>query len=88
MAAPRKVSYARLHEAYSQPGPSGLGNLPKTLFAASQIGIVMQLTDLGLEVNYKEATFLVPLANLVGVTFEPQAAKAKVIISAKEPKAE
>lgn len=75
----RKVSYARLHEAYTQPGPTGLGSLPRTLTAAQQPGIVMNLSELGLEIEYKDTSFFVPLANLVGVTFDKTASKVKVI---------
>ncbi len=69
----RKVVYARLHEAYQQPGELGLGSLPKALSsykAGGQPGIVMWWTPEGLEVEYKNAYFIIPLANVVGATFD------------------
>ena len=70
MSAPRKVSFARLHEAFQQPGVTGLSNLPKTLCTSQQKGIQMWYTSEGLEVTLNEATFIIPLNNLAGARFD------------------
>lgn len=70
MSAPRKISFARLHEAFQQPGIKGLSNLGKTLSQTDQPGIIMFWTGDGLECSYKGENFVVPAANVAGVTIE------------------
>lgn len=68
--AARKVIFAKLHEPYQHPGVPGLSTLSRSLNAAEFKGLVMFLTEVGLEASYKGVKFWVPHANLAGVTLD------------------
>lgn len=74
MSQCRKVTYARLHEAYQQPGSITLGAMPKVLNCSEQKDLEMWYTSEGLQVSYKGAHFIIPLANVVGATFAKEEA--------------
>ncbi len=71
------VKIAKLHASYF---PGGCGNLGDVLDPASRhLGMTMFLTENGLFVSYKNTFFVVPLANVVGMTLtsDPFAAQTE-----------